>query len=149
MSHDFISHVFGAPSPAQINTDLVSQSALQCLCHISSNTCFLYSLLFFLSLSFSPHFLLFLSFVRSFVHSFVLSFSFSLFLSVSFSLSLSLYFFLSFFLSFVHSFTHSLHLSSQPSLPALDNRLSFRVRGICSQLQETRQFQMKVYINVN
>ena len=31
VSHDFISQVFGVPSPAQINTDMVSHCLLQCL----------------------------------------------------------------------------------------------------------------------
>ena len=40
----------------------------------------------------------------------------------------------------------SLSPSLQPSLPALDNPLSFRVRGICAHLQATRQLQLKVKI---
>ena len=139
MSHDFISQVFGAPSPAQINTDMVSQSAVS----LSSLLYYLFSLVHLFTLSFFPFF--YLSFFLSLSLSLLLSLSLSLCSSFSLFFSFFSSFLLSFFPSFVHSFTHSLHLSSQPSLPALDNRLSFRVRGICSQLQETRQFQMKVY----
>jgi len=43
-------------------------------------------------------------------------------------------------------FTSVAVLSLQSSLPALDNPISFRVRGILSQIQEQRQYTMKVRV---
>ncbi|CAI8021471.1 Protein transport protein Sec24D [Geodia barretti] len=38
--------------------------------------------------------------------------------------------------------------TDMPSLPALDNPLSFRVRGICAHLQATRQLQLKLRVAI-
>ena len=130
VSHDFISQVFGAPSSSQINTDMV--------CHCFSH------LVVYTPLLPSPSF----SFTHMYMYMYI-----HLYLPPTLPPSLSLHTFLSLPLSLPPplppslpppSLPPSLPLSLQASLPALDNPLSFRVRAICSQLQETRPLQMKV-----
>ena len=132
LSADFITKVFGAASHSQINTEMVSQwlavfsfpglPTAACICTVAESC----SGRIGVEVSLKDDCV-----CTSNVVQFCLPFSLSLSLSLSPSLSSS-------------SLPPSLPPSLQHALPALDNTLSFRVRGILARLQNRRQFSMRV-----
>ena len=124
LSADFITKVFGAASHSQINTEMVSQRlavfsfsglpTAACICTVAESC----SGRTGVEVSLKDDCV-----CTSNVVQFCLPFSFSLSLSIPVFL---------------------LPPSLQHALPALDNTLSFRVRGILARLQNRRQFSMRV-----